>query len=443
MPAREVGHNNLPRCLRLLQDTLSPRLLLSPQLRKERGARLDRLWAISNLAVSIRGVVLGAAKVVLGVFRRLLGVDKVGVKHDIVHREVQVGVLNALAPVRCRQPPARAGPGVSNLLVPAVVENTAAPIMIAKHTQPRLVAQASTLVDPLEDLVELVVSRVGDLAHGRAAVLLNAAPVEVVPDVEDVRRVLLRCACLECVCHQELRIIVHAVNVAAARGTGRLPVRLKACDKLLVGAQLHRMVDVPTSPGEDARAGPLAPAVGHDLWPALDWVHRSVHASPVTDGKDVHLLLAMDGNGRPSAPLVAHGSLWRPAVNVATVGAAPVRVNGLWRWRGISALEALVARWLAALARWAAAGLATWRRTEVQPLEVVLAGVLIVHPCNFLHLAEPVRRLRVILARPSGPSHGLLAVHILTRIDRSAVRGTALSIYDLLEATALERVQAA
>ena len=48
-----------------------------------------------------------------------------------------------LAPVGRRHAPAIGFPGVGNLLVPAVVKNTASPVVVAQDAQPDLVTRAT------------------------------------------------------------------------------------------------------------------------------------------------------------------------------------------------------------------------------------------------------------------------------------------------------------
>jgi len=87
------------------------------------------------------------------------------------------------------------------------------------------VGQAGPAVDLLEDLVELVVRREGDLVHGGPASLLDAAPVEVVADVEDVLGLVGLGPCLHGLGNELLRLLVDFPNVSARRWT-RLPVRI-------------------------------------------------------------------------------------------------------------------------------------------------------------------------------------------------------------------------
>ena len=60
--------------------------------------------------------------------------------------------------------------------------------------------------------------------------------------------------------------------------------------RVLVAAVLDGVGLVPAAAREHAGPRPAAPVVRHDIGPALGSVQRPVHAAPVPDGKDVHLL---------------------------------------------------------------------------------------------------------------------------------------------------------
>ena len=60
---------------------------------------------------------------------------------------------------------------------------------------------------------------------------------------------------------------------------------------------------VPTAPREHAGPRSLAPVVGHDVGPPLGRVQGAVHASPVSNREDVHLL---------QSNLIAMGDVLQP-----------------------------------------------------------------------------------------------------------------------------------
>mmetsp|Transcript_44155 Transcript_44155/g.113633 ORF Transcript_44155/g.113633 Transcript_44155/m.113633 type:complete len:250 (+) Transcript_44155:341-1090(+) len=185
LAAREVRHHDLPRGLGLAQLLLEPHLLLGPELLEVCDTSLDGHRAADHTASRTRRVVRGAADVVLGVLRGLLGIVEIGVGHEEVDGEALIHVLDTRHVIRRRHHPTVADPSVGDLLIPAVVELAAAPIMVAEDAEPRLAIEARALVHLLVDLVELVVRCEGNLAHRRAASLFNATPIEVVADIED------------------------------------------------------------------------------------------------------------------------------------------------------------------------------------------------------------------------------------------------------------------
>ena len=84
-------------------------------------------------------------------------------------------------------------------------------------------------------------------------------------------------------------------------------------------AELHGVLLVPATPGKDAGPWPASPIVSNDGLPALWWVQGTIHATPVTDGKDVHLMGAMDHCGWPVLTLVAQGGFGRNASNTLVI----------------------------------------------------------------------------------------------------------------------------
>mmetsp|Transcript_43616 Transcript_43616/g.60589 ORF Transcript_43616/g.60589 Transcript_43616/m.60589 type:complete len:203 (-) Transcript_43616:535-1143(-) len=202
MATGKVRDDDLPCRRRLSHQVANPHFLLVPELRKPMGTVLDRLWAARGCAGGIRVVVLGAAHVVARVLLRWHCIDKVGVKEVIVHVKVQVLVDDGGLVVRRRENPAITKPGVGQLLVPTIVELEATPVMVSKNAEPRLLAESWPLVNALEDLVELMLRGIGNLIHGSSASLLDAAPVKIISNIEDILRIHERCSLLERLCDQ-------------------------------------------------------------------------------------------------------------------------------------------------------------------------------------------------------------------------------------------------
>ena len=144
--------------------------------------------------------------------------------------------------------------------------------------------------------------------------------------------------------HQQLRLIVYARHVATLWCAWRLAMGIEALHKLLVVAELHSVLLVPPTPGKDAWPWPASPIVSNDGLPALWWVQGTVHATPVTDGKNVHLLGAMDHRGWPVLALVAQGGFGRNASNTLVV---PVAARAMASVE-LVACEAVAARRIAA-----------------------------------------------------------------------------------------------
>mmetsp|Transcript_61320 Transcript_61320/g.190532 ORF Transcript_61320/g.190532 Transcript_61320/m.190532 type:complete len:331 (-) Transcript_61320:257-1249(-) len=295
--------------------------------------------------------------------------------------------------------------------------------MVAQHAEPGLAVEARAVIHALEDLVELVVRRVGDLAHGRAAGLLDASPVEVVPDVQQILRVLEGGAAPQGGRHQLLRPVVDAGHVATARGAGWLAAGVEALDELAVRAELHVVHLVPARPGEDAGTGAPATAVRDDGWTALDGVERAVHAAPVANGEDVHRACAREGHRGPGPALVPQG----PGGGAALDGVTVVRTAPALRRRGTAAVASAAGR-LAATAGRAAAAVAAGRRAEVQPLEVLHGAPDVIDPRDGLHLPEPPCRVRVVPASGGGPGDDRTAAGILRRLQARAGRGAPCSL---------------
>mmetsp|Transcript_67591 Transcript_67591/g.200996 ORF Transcript_67591/g.200996 Transcript_67591/m.200996 type:complete len:209 (-) Transcript_67591:267-893(-) len=191
------------------------------------------------------------------------------------------------------------------------------------------------------------------------------------------------------------------MDVAAARGAGGHAAGVEAGEEVLVAAELPRVPPVPPRPGEDAGPRPRAPAVGDNLWPALDGVQGTVHAAPVANGKDVVRANARDGDGGPRHALVVQRALRRLALDAQGVALTA----GAFRHRR-SSPEAGVAGGLGAHARGRAAALSTRGSAEEEALEVALIALLVRDAADLLHLAVPCAGVGVPLAargRPPDP----------------------------------------
>ena len=368
MSTRKVRNHNLPVRLALSHELLDPWLLLRPERGEPAGAGIHGLGSI-RCSTGGRGlVVLSAAHVVVGVLLWRHGIDEVGVQEKVVYVEAEVCVHDGGLVVGRGHDPAVAGPGVGDLLIPAVVKLEAPPVMVAQNTEPRLVGEAGPLIDTFEDLVKLVLRRVRDLIHRTPTRLLNTAPVEVVTYVEDILWVDERSAGFKGIGYQKLGLIVYACHIAALWGTWSLAASIKALHELLMIAVLHVVHFVPATPGKDAGTRSTTPIVGDDGGPSLWRIEGAIHATPITDSKDVHLMSSMDDRGRPVLALVAHGSLRRNAPNALVIPVAARAKAGIQ----LVACEAITAGWAAASrARWQSAEGISWWGTVVQPLEIL------------------------------------------------------------------------
>mmetsp|Transcript_9372 Transcript_9372/g.20407 ORF Transcript_9372/g.20407 Transcript_9372/m.20407 type:complete len:204 (+) Transcript_9372:355-966(+) len=181
--AGEVREADLPIRVALRHLLQSPGLVLPPELHEPLVATVHVGGTPDRSTCGSWRVVLSAAHVVLRVLFWGLGIHGVAVVHDDVDGEAEVWIVDVLEPVRCRHAPARACPGVGNLLIPSVVELPASPVVVAKDADPGLVAEATALVDTLEDGIELMARGRGNAVHGGAAILLDTSPIEVVPNV--------------------------------------------------------------------------------------------------------------------------------------------------------------------------------------------------------------------------------------------------------------------
>ena len=83
-------------------------------------------------------IVFSSTNVVFRVFVQILRIHGIGVDHENIHGETGINEIHVLTPVCSRKSPTGGFPGVSNLLIPAVVKDSASPVMISKHAEPNL-----------------------------------------------------------------------------------------------------------------------------------------------------------------------------------------------------------------------------------------------------------------------------------------------------------------
>mmetsp|Transcript_91885 Transcript_91885/g.239534 ORF Transcript_91885/g.239534 Transcript_91885/m.239534 type:complete len:328 (-) Transcript_91885:346-1329(-) len=186
---REVRHHYLPIRLRLRHGVVHPRDIRLPQALEPVGALLrgDRAHEAAG-GLGVRGVVVAGAQVVALLRVRQPSVPDVRVDEVVVDREVWIVDLG-LVVQRGRHPAVRARralhPRVVDGLVPATHEHEAAKVVVPEHTKPLLAVDAGSRVDVLEHFLPLA----GGIGRGtwrRAALDVDAAPVEIVADVQDV-----------------------------------------------------------------------------------------------------------------------------------------------------------------------------------------------------------------------------------------------------------------
>ena len=198
-----------------------------------------------------------------------------------------------------------------------------------------------------------------------------------------------------------------AWHIATFRGAGRLSASVETFHQLVVVTELHSVCLVPATPGEDTGSRPFSPVVGHNVGTALIGIQGSVHATPVANGKDVHLLNAVHHGRWPMLALVSHSRLGWDTSNASVVAIA-ARAHG-----GIQLMpcKAIVAGRVAATsARWHAAKFVLARRgTVVEPLEIRQGTFTVLHSCDAGHVMVPTASTGVILAAGCGPFHNLLA----------------------------------
>mmetsp|Transcript_30227 Transcript_30227/g.64313 ORF Transcript_30227/g.64313 Transcript_30227/m.64313 type:complete len:285 (-) Transcript_30227:627-1481(-) len=185
---RKVRDDDLPVGSGLSQLLVDPGLLLFPKPRKPTGAILDAFGTFLPATDVLR--VVCAADVVLGIGMHVRGVEDVGVQKEIINRETRIA--NRRHPeLRRHDPSTSRPPGVADELVPALVKEETAIVVVPQNSQPRLTVQPVAFVDVLE--VPLELSGRNDLVSRYAASSVDAAPVEVVADVQDVVRAPMLC----------------------------------------------------------------------------------------------------------------------------------------------------------------------------------------------------------------------------------------------------------
>mmetsp|Transcript_74512 Transcript_74512/g.216088 ORF Transcript_74512/g.216088 Transcript_74512/m.216088 type:complete len:302 (+) Transcript_74512:608-1513(+) len=155
---------------------------------------------------------------------------------------------------------------VADLLGPTVVELPAAIVVVAQATDPRLVRQPAVHAAP--HLAEL--RRGPPRGDEAAALLLNASPIEAVPDIEHILRIAGPCALSHDIGDQLLSLVVDPIDILAV-------LRALVSDAARVRRRVvpgHR--GAPIADGEDVRdaAGAL---LHRDRPPVLDAVVRRGH----------------------------------------------------------------------------------------------------------------------------------------------------------------------
>mmetsp|Transcript_182304 Transcript_182304/g.443730 ORF Transcript_182304/g.443730 Transcript_182304/m.443730 type:complete len:387 (+) Transcript_182304:392-1552(+) len=202
---REVRHHDAPLGGGLGHNLVKPVLLLDPEVVEPLLASARTLGGTARLRAVGRRWVVGAADVVRRPVPVVERVPDVRVHEVVVDREVVVLHRDVVVQSRSHPPVLaglRLGPRVADGLVPGHVHAPAAPVVVAEDPQPHEAIEAGTIVDVLEDLLELVCGfllvllgssigiHLGEVLG--AAKVVHAAPVEVVTHVQDVRWLGLR-----------------------------------------------------------------------------------------------------------------------------------------------------------------------------------------------------------------------------------------------------------
>mmetsp|Transcript_54941 Transcript_54941/g.118731 ORF Transcript_54941/g.118731 Transcript_54941/m.118731 type:complete len:309 (+) Transcript_54941:962-1888(+) len=187
---REMRHDDLPICSRSREFLVEPQQLICPEL-PEPGDAVPVVARAEGEAT--RPTVAPTTDVVHGICIRVRRVLVVRVDNVDVDAEALRRVLDVLVEVLARHHPPVRGPGVGELLIPAVVEQIAAVVVVSQAAQPRHAINARPMVDLVEDVVELrraLAPAVAELGHADVhrlpALLLDASPVEVVTSIEHV-----------------------------------------------------------------------------------------------------------------------------------------------------------------------------------------------------------------------------------------------------------------
>eukprot|EP00429_Kryptoperidinium_foliaceum_P053308 CAMPEP_0176085894 /NCGR_PEP_ID=MMETSP0120_2-20121206/42994_1 /TAXON_ID=160619 /ORGANISM="Kryptoperidinium foliaceum, Strain CCMP 1326" /LENGTH=203 /DNA_ID=CAMNT_0017419721 /DNA_START=9 /DNA_END=616 /DNA_ORIENTATION=+ len=148
--------------------------------------------------------------------------------------------------------------------------------------------------------------------HREAAVPLDASPIKVIADVQDILRPVHYGVPLQLVRNQELGLGVHLVHVTAAIDARGLALGLETFNELVMAADALRVRRVPPRAGEDGGPRHRSPTVGDQPRPAvgsnLVRPERAVQAAPVPDRDYMHGLRAADGHGGERDAVVVHRS---------------------------------------------------------------------------------------------------------------------------------------
>mmetsp|Transcript_41255 Transcript_41255/g.105056 ORF Transcript_41255/g.105056 Transcript_41255/m.105056 type:complete len:332 (-) Transcript_41255:70-1065(-) len=178
---RHVRDDNLPSCSGVVQFFLHPQTLLIPDVGKPLGT-IPHGSRPGGHACGIRAAVQQATDIVAGGLVWWKCLEHIGIHEKVLHAEVRV--VDPLHVVqRGCHPPIRA-PRVADVLLPLGSEHVAAPIVVAKYTQPSLTIQPGAPIHILKDGLELTCPT--PLERGMTTLSIDASPIEVVPHVQDV-----------------------------------------------------------------------------------------------------------------------------------------------------------------------------------------------------------------------------------------------------------------
>mmetsp|Transcript_388 Transcript_388/g.879 ORF Transcript_388/g.879 Transcript_388/m.879 type:complete len:243 (-) Transcript_388:1033-1761(-) len=143
VPTRKVRVHDLPIGPGGCHLRFQPHALLLHQALEIPGTSLDGWRTSGRGTTGPCSVVLSAADVVLRVLVGLEGIFDIAIDVEDVHVETCILEGDMHAPIGCRHHPPGTGPCVGNLLIPTIVEDAAAPVVIAQHAQPKLAIQAA------------------------------------------------------------------------------------------------------------------------------------------------------------------------------------------------------------------------------------------------------------------------------------------------------------